>query len=58
MIEGLNSPGIRQIFLKFDAIDNLTAELETMIRGPSRSHAFMLEETEAQNNLYRNRGSR
>ena len=58
MIEGLNSPGIRQIFLKFDAIDNLTAELETMIRGRSGSDAFMLEETETQNNLYRNRGSR
>ncbi len=58
IIEGLNSPGIRQIFLKFDAIDNLTAELETMIRGRSGSHAFRLEETEAQNNLYGNRGSR
>ncbi len=47
MIEGLNSSVIRQIFLKFDAIDNLTAELETMIRGRRGSHDFMLEESEA-----------
>ncbi len=46
MIDGLNSPGIRQAFLKFDAVANLTAELETMAGRPSGSHAFMLEETE------------
>ena len=57
MIEGLNSPGIRQIFLKFDAIDNLTAELETMIPRPSESDSFRLEESKVQNYTHTNRGS-
>jgi len=57
MIESLNSPGIRQIFLKFDAIDNLTAELETMIPRPSESDSSRLEESEAQNYAHTNRDS-
>jgi len=57
MIEGLNSPGIRQIFLQFDAIDNLTAELETMIPRPSESDSSRLEESKAQNDTHTSRGS-
>ena len=57
MIDGLNSPGVGQIFLKFDAIAKLTAELETMIQGRRGADSFRLEQTEAQNYPHTIRGS-